>query len=76
MKQALESRFLEKPGMGPGLEGLKRIKLRSSLGGRGSNIQRKTKSTHLIWGLTKKLVWISEQRSDLTTQSSTQLMQT
>lgn len=44
MKQALESRFLEKPGMGPGLEGLKRIKLRSSLGGTGSEVQRKIKS--------------------------------
>ena len=62
--------------MGQGIEELKRIKLRSPLGRSGSNVQRKIESMHLIWGLTKKLLCISEQRSDLIIQSSTNLMQT
>ena len=74
MKWALQSRFAEEPGIGPGLEGLKKIKLRSLLV--GVEVQRKTKTMHLLWGLTMKLLWISEQRSNLIIQSATNFMQT
>lgn len=48
------SRPFEEPGTGPGLEGLKRLKLRFLFSRSGSKVQRKTESMNLTWGLPKE----------------------
>lgn len=55
MKQASESRFLEEPGKGPGLEGLKRGKLRCLLGRSGSEVSKEDKKYAFDMGSKKSL---------------------